>query len=206
MRRAPGIGSSLLVAIVALAALAAGCAAHAPRALAPPAGPRPLLALLPLENLSGRAEFGDRLTRIVWTELGASPRWEVVEPGELDAALADARVRSSLALTRDQIQRVATRTGARWLVAGTIIECGQVRTPDGDVPTLALALRLIDGSSGRVRWTDQLTRSGEDRETVFGWGRVTHLERLAQGTARELVAAIRLPAEADSLAPGGSAR
>lgn len=186
-----------------LAVLAAGCAAHAPLPAATPGAPRASVVLLPLENLSGRAEFGDRLTRIVWTEMGASARWDVVEPGEADAALVDARVRTSLALTREQVQTVSKRTGARWLMAGTIIECGVVRTPDGEVPTLALALRLIDGETGRVRWTDMRTRSGEDRETVFGWGRVTNLERLAQETARDLVAAVRLPAEPDSLAPGG---
>lgn len=201
MRRAARI--TALVAALAVA----GCGAHAP---APPPGDagavRPVLAVLPLENLSGRAEVGDKLTRILWTEVGGSGRYEVVEPGEVDAALADARVRNSLALTRDQIQKVSRRTGAMWLLAGSIVECGSVRTPDGDVPTLALALRVIDGHSGRVRWTEQRTRSGEDRETVFGWGRVTNLERLAQATARDLVGAIRLPAEADSLAPGGNTR
>lgn len=190
---------------LAVAVLLAGCAAGAPRpAPAPaPGAPRTAIVMLPLENLSGRAEFGDRLTRIVWTEMGGSPRWEVVEQGEVEAALADARVRNSLSLTREQVRQVAKRTGARWLMAGTIIECGLVRTPDGEMPTLSLALRLIDGETGRVRWTDMRTRSGEDHETVFGWGRVTNLERLAQDTARELVAAVRLPAEPDSLAPGG---
>lgn len=196
-------GLRALAALTALAALSAGCAAHAPPPLPGGGANRPLVAMLPLENLSGRTELGERLTRIVWVEMGRSPRWEVVEPGEVDAALADARVRSSLAMTREQIQRIAKRTGAAWLMAGTIIECGQVRTPDGDVPTLALALRLIDGDTGRVRWTDQRARSGEDRETVFGWGRVTNLERLAQATARDLVADVRLPAAPDSLPPGG---
>jgi curli biogenesis system outer membrane secretion channel CsgG len=195
-----------LAGLLAIVAITAGCAAHAPIPAPVPGAPRDTLALLPLENLSGRAEYGDRLTRIVWTELAGSGRWDVVEEGEVDAALSDARVRSALSMTRDQVQQVAKRTGARWLVAGTIIECRQVSTPDGEVPTVALALRLIDGETGRVRWTEQRTRSGEDRETVFGWGRVTNVERLAQETTRELVAAIRLPAEPDSLAPGGSER
>lgn len=202
MRRAIPIR---LPAALALGLLLAGCAAHAP--LPPPAaGDRPLVALLPLENLSGHAEYTDRLTQVVWTEMGRSPLWEVVDPGEMEAALSDARVRSSLAMTREQMQKLTKRTGARWLMAGTIVECGLVRTPDGEVPTLALALRLLDGETGRVRWTELRTRSGEDRETVFGWGRVTNLERLAQGTARELIEAVRLPAAPDSLAPGGSSR
>jgi hypothetical protein len=191
------------VALLALAALAAGCAATAPRPAPAPGAAATSVVLLPLENLSGRAEYGDRLTRIVWTEVGASGRWDLVEPAEADAAIVEARVRTSLSMTRDQVQKVAQRSGARWLLAGTIIECGTARTPDGEVPTVSLALRLVDGRSGRVRWTDMRSRSGEDHETVFGWGRVTNLERLAQETARDLVAAIRLPAEPDTLAPGG---
>lgn len=204
MSRAPRRGPAGLLALAAIAL--AGCAAHASPP-APVAGaPRPAIALLPLENLSGRAEFGERLTSIVRTAMGGSPRWELVEPGDVDVALAESRVRSSLALTREQVRGIAKDTGARWLMAGTIIECGVARTPDGEVPTLAIALRLIDGETGRVRWTDMRTRSGEDRETVFGWGRVTNLERLALETARELVAAVRLPAEPDSLATGGRER
>lgn len=200
MSRSRGTG---FVALLALAALAAGCAATAPRPAPAPGAAAAALVILPLENLSGRAEYGDRLTRILWTEVGASGRWDVVEPAEADAAIVEARVRTSLSMTRDQVQKIAERSGARWLLAGTIIECGTARTPDGEVPTVSLALRLVDGRTGRVRWTDMRSRSGEDRETLFGWGRVTNLERLAQETARDLVAAIRLPAEPDTLAPGG---
>lgn len=196
-------GFAGLAALLALAAGLAGCAATAPRPSPGPGVTRPPLVILPLENLSGRAEYGDRLTRILWTEVGASGRWDVVEPAEADAAIVEARVRTSLSMTRDQAEKISQRAGARWLLAGTIVECGNVRTPDGEVPSVSLALRLVDGRTGRVRWTEMRSRSGEDRETVFGWGRVTNLERLAQETARELVAAIRLPAEPDTLAPGG---
>jgi hypothetical protein len=181
--------------------LAAGCAAHAP--MPAPAGPRAMVAMLPLENLSGRSEVADRLTQIVWVALGNSPVLEPVEPGEVDAAMADARLRSSLAVTGEQVGKIAQRTGARWIVAGTILECGTVHTPDGDVPSLSLSLRLLDGKNGRVRWTQMRARSGEDRESVFGWGRVTNLDRLAQDMAQELVSAIRLPVAADSTSPGG---
>lgn len=190
-------------AAAVLLVLAAGCSAHAPRAALRPGETPARVVLLALENLSGRAEHGDRITRIVWTEVAASPRFDLVEPAEADAAVVEARIRSSLSMTQEQVQKVAKLAGARWVLAGTIVECGSARTPDGDVPTVSLALRLVDGRTGRVRWTDMRSRSGEDRETVFGWGRVTNLERLAQETVRELVSAIRLPAEADSLAPGG---
>ncbi len=193
MSRAP----STWIALALAALLAGGCAASAPVSLAP--GARTGVAMLPLENLSGRAEYGDRFTRLVWATIGKSGRFDLVDPGEVDAMLVENRIRSSSALTREQVLKAAARLHVRWLLAGTLLECGSTHTPDGDLPTFSLALRLIDGRTGYVVWTDLRARSGEDHETVFGWGREEHLERLAELTTRELAAAIRIPTTPDSL-------
>jgi TolB-like protein len=188
-------GALLCVALLA----AAGCAAHSPPPAANTSGlPRVTVAMLPLENLSGRPENGDRISRMVWTTLGENGRYQVLDPGQVDAVLVELRVRSAAAMTREQVGEISKRLGAPWILAGTVLECGAVRTPDGDVPSFSLALRLLDGGSGRVVWTGMRAHSGEDHETVFGWGRETDLDRLAQFTARELVAAIQVPAASDS--------
>jgi hypothetical protein len=189
----------LAPAVAVLALLVSGCAAHAP---VPPPGSaavRPKVALLPLENLSGHAEYGERYTRLLWSELGRAARYQVVDVGEVDAMLVELRIRSAGALTREQLLKAAARLHTRWILAGTLLECGTVRTPDGDIPTFTLALRLLDGQTGRVAWTDLRARSGEDRETIFGWGREGSLERLAASTARELVSNLRIPRDNDSL-------
>lgn len=182
---------------ILLTAALMGCAATAPPPRTAPAG-APGMAVLPFEDLSGQAGIGERLSRIAYTELVRAGRWHVEEPGEVDAVLAEARVRSTGIMTRDQTMRVSERLGVRWLLAGTALEYGRVRTPDGDVPTVGLSLRLLDGRSGRVVWADQRFRSGEDRETVFSWGRVNDISQLASRTAAELLDGIRLPAAEDT--------
>lgn len=67
------------------------------------------------------------------------------------------------------------------------------------MPSFTLALRVLDGRSGEVVWTDLRARTGQDRETVFGWGREESLERLAESTARELVDRITPRSLHDSL-------
>lgn len=202
-RRIASVAAALAMGSALAIACAAGCAAHAPPpSAASPAAVRTTLAMLPLENLSGRPENGDRYSRLVWTTLGESGRYQLVDPGEVNAAMVDLRIRSSSAITRDQVHDVSQRLKTPWILAGTLLECGAVRTPDGDVPSFSLALRLLDGSSGRVVWTGMRAHSGEDRETVFGWGRETDLERLAQSTTRELVAALTVPAATDSAGGG----
>ncbi len=183
------------IAFAALAAQApAGCA-HVPP---PTASPPPGAAFLPLEDLSGKAAGGDRLSEVVFTALAASHRCRLVEPGEVQSAMDEARIRSSGVLTRDQTRQLAERLRVRWILTGSALEYGSVRTPDGEVPAVGIALRLIDGPNGAIAWADQRYRTGEDHETIFGWGRITSLDRLAQETAAELAAALRFPGPADT--------
>jgi len=186
-------------ALAAVALLTSGCAANSTHARPGAISPSGTIAMLPLENLSGRAENGDRFTRLVWSAVGRSGRFQLVDPGEVDAVLVELRIRSAGSLTREQVLKAAGRLHARWLLAGTLLECGTVHAPDGDVPSFTLTLRLLDGESGRVVWTDLRARSGEDHETVFGWGRESSLERLAEATTQDLLKNLRVPATPDTL-------
>ena len=181
-----------------VALLASGCA-HVPAPAPAPTSARPVVMVLPLENLSGHSEYGARFTRLVWSTMGSTGRFSLVEPGEVEAMLVDLRIRSAGVLTKEQLTQAAAHAGARWILVGTLLECGSTHTPDGDIPTFSLALRLIDGGSGRVVWTDLRARSGEDRETLFGWGRELSLEKLADATTRELIQRLVIPTTPDSL-------
>lgn len=203
-----GLRIGALFAVALLAAVVAGCGAHTAGSvgLASPGASATPIIVLPLENLASRVEYGDRVSRIVWSTVAASGRFDAVEPGEVESAMNDVRVRSTGMLTRDQILKLSGRLKARWIMAGTLLECGTVRTPDGEVPSIALSLRIVDGQTGRVAWTNMRARTGEDRETIFGWGRVSSLERLTDVTVRELIAGIRIPAGTDSLRGHGDTK
>ena len=188
----------LLLATLLAASL--GCAGHKPPQAAPvpAAGPRQRVAVLPIEDLSGQSGAADRMTRVLFTVLVQTGAYDVVEPGTVDMALSDARVRSTGMLSREQVQMLSTALETRWLLTGSALEFGHVRTPDGEVPSVGIALRLIDGHSGRVCWADQRYRNGDDRETVFGWGHENDADRLAQHTMTELLQGMRIPAGGDS--------
>lgn len=187
--------------LLAPACLALVCALAGPvaaRSRAPEDVPR--VALLPLENLTGRSEFGERFSRLVWATIGRDERFRVVDVGEVEAAIGEVRIRNAGLVSRDQVTRLARRLDARWIFAGALLECGTVRTPDGDVPAFGMTLRVIDGRTGEVVWADMRARTGEDRETIFGWGRESSLDRLAESAARDLVDHVKLPATRDSVA------
>jgi len=200
--RARRLRSRTVFALLLVAA--AGCAGHRGPALvsaprAPGDGSR--LAVLPLEDLSGQSGAAERMTRVLFTALAQGGAFEVLEPGTVDAALSEARVRSTGMLSREQIQSLSSQLETRWLLTGSALEFGRVRTPDGEVPSVGIALRLIDGHTGRVRWADQRYRTGDDRETVFGWGHESDADRLAMTTLLDLVRGLRIPADDTTATP-----
>jgi curli biogenesis system outer membrane secretion channel CsgG len=59
----------------------------------------------------------------------------------------------------------------------------------GQVPQIAVTLRIVDAATGQIVWAGNASRTGKDRETVFGMGRVDSLNTLAEMTAQELARA-----------------
>jgi hypothetical protein len=141
---------------------------------------------------------------VFFAALGQTGAVELVEPGDVEARLSEYRIRTSGMLTTEQAVKLATRLRADFLMTGTILECGTVRTPEGDVPTVGVSMRLLSNVDGRVVWTAMRIRTGDDHETVFNWGRERSLERLTERTAAEMFKRFRLPAVTDTLrSPGG---
>jgi len=194
MRAIPTDGRRWATALACLVVLAAaGCAASAPRhgtATLVLAG-RPRVALLPLENLSGDADAAEVFGRVLFTELVRTGCCETIEPGEVEAALDSLGVRYTGALTAADTRGLARRLDARYVMLGTVLETGTVRTPEGDVPSAAVTLRLLEPDSARVVWADAGYRTGQDKESVFGYGRERSAGRLQAALAAELLRPFR---------------
>lgn len=181
-----------------VAALGAGCAAgtqtRAPASL-PPVADRPRVALMPLENLSGQADAGEIFSRILFVELVGTECCDVVETGQVEAALDSMGLRTTGALTRADLDELRTRLGVRYTLLGSVLESGTARTPEGDVPSVSITLKLLETETGRVVWATGGFRTGDDREKAFGLGRERNRERLTASLAAELLAPFRAAAE-----------
>lgn len=179
----------------------AGCAASGrPRPAAQvTAGMRQRVALIPIENLTGKPDAGDVFTRVLFTELARNATCQVVESGEVDAAMESLRIRPTGTLTLGQIAALGKALSAPYLMVGSALESDVVRTPDGDVPSVGVALKLIEVASGRVVWADLKVRTGDDRERAFGWGRELSRERLLAAMAADILGSFQVPAAPDTL-------
>lgn len=178
-------------------ALAVGCAGTTPRPSAarfdPPEGAR--IAVLPFEDLSGREGVGSEFTRTFSAELVRTGVFTVIDQGMVDDAVERLRIRTTRAMTDAETRLLADSLRATYLLFGNVLESGTVRTSDGDVPTVAATLRIVETDSARVVWASHHTRTGDDRETVFGWGRTTSRLKLLDELAVEMFHEFRLLGE-----------
>jgi hypothetical protein len=168
--------------------ICAGCA-PSPRAYV---DPEPLhgpwtIALLPLADYSTNRDAPDRLAPMIQEELLKHQNMVAVETGRVEAALAKDPWMLTDRIPPDIVDSLGASLGADGLLVGSVLAYGY-RSEDGDaVPEVSLSLRLIQVPGGRVLWSAVHHRDGDDRETLFGLGRVTGLERLAEETVRELM-------------------
>jgi TolB-like protein len=150
-------------------------------------GGHPRVALVPFENLAGREEQSQLFTRVFFAQLVASGAFAMVEPAEVDAAMDSLGIRSAAAMTPAGLRALADTLHASYLLLGSVLESGTIQSGGGAVPAVGATLRLVEPATGGVPWAGVHFRSGEDRETVFGWGRVTSTERLVSELAADLL-------------------
>ncbi len=162
---------------------------------------RPRAALMPFENLAGREEQSQLFTKVFFAHLVASGALEMVDPAQVEAAMESLGIRATGSMTSAEVRAMADTLHASYLLLGSVLESGSVQTPNGPVPSVGAALRLVQAASGRVPWAGVHFRSGEDRETVFGWGRVVSTERLISELAADMLRDFREAGVRDARVP-----
>jgi TolB-like protein len=151
----------------------------------------PRVALMPFENLSGREEQAQLFTKIFFAQLVASDAFEMVDPTRVEAAMDSLGIRDSGSMTPAQVTAMADTLSVPYLLLGSVLESGAIQNENNSIPSVGATLRLVEAASGRVLWAGVHFRSGEDKETVFGWGRVKSTERLISELASDMLRAFR---------------
>lgn len=173
--------------------LVAGCAG-APRTFRAPGPGVPagsVVAFVPLVNLTENEAAPRLFTDKLLLELGRLRYFEVQDPGIVLGFLRELRILVPDRMSRDQMAKLAEQSGADLFLVGTVTECREgTETPAG-VPVAGLNLRLVDAISGAVIWAGSLARTGTDRETFFGLGKIRNLDKLSATMARDLVGGLR---------------
>ncbi len=138
------------------------------------------VAVLPFENLSSDSQAGVRATRLLITELLSSGAVDVVEPGEVRAALA--RVGwSGGSPSSEQIQTLGKNLGVQAVIVGSVSQSETIRSGTVSVPTVTLDVHMVETETGAAVWAATHTERGSGvGARLLGTG----AEPIAQTTRR----------------------
>ncbi len=177
---------------ILLFALLYGCSRH-PRLFFKPAydfsGPKKI-AVLPFENLSADGGAGEKLQKIFLIELLREKKWEVLEPGEVEKALKELRIRATDKLSSEQARRLKEKLGVDWIFFGTVLEFSSPPAGASQAPVVSLTARILDAGDGEIIWAAFASRQGDDSEFLFEVGRVNSTSELAKKIAEKMIAAL----------------
>lgn len=177
---------------ILLLAFLSGCSRH-PRLFFKPAydfsGPKKV-AVLPFENLSADEGAGEKVQKVFLVELLKEQKWEVLEPGEVEKALKELRIRATDKLSTERAGQLKEKLGADWIFFGTVLEFSAPRSGSNEAPVVSLTVRVLDAATGEIVWAAFGSRQGNDSEFLFEVGRVNSPSELVKKIAQKMVAAL----------------
>jgi len=121
------------------------------------------VAVLPFENHTNDRQAGPRATRLTITELLASGALDVVEPGEVQAALnktTGTALGRSVSPSTEQILALGEALGVQAIVMGTVTQSENLRSGSVPVPVVTLDLRMVEVETGATVWAATHSEKG----------------------------------------------
>lgn len=159
------ITASQVWRMAALAAIfwTAGCAQMAPATYVHPTydfSRVKKVAVLPLENLTSDQTAGEKMRKLVVTELLATGIVDVVEPGQVNRVLTAQNIQNLTMLSPEDFKKVGAALGVQMLIVGSVESYDRIQVGGVQAPEVTLTLRGVDVDSGTVVWATSHTQGG----------------------------------------------
>ncbi|MBM4129870.1 hypothetical protein FJ250_02420 [bacterium] len=128
------------------------------------------VAVYPFYNLSQDMFGGQRVQSVFLTELLARGAVEVVDRGEMLAAIAELKLPPDAILSPEQVVALGKRLQAEGIFFATVEEYGAERGAE-QVQVVTAAYQLCEAQTGRVVWSSQTRTDGTSLlRKLFGGG------------------------------------
>jgi len=121
------------------------------------------VAVLPFENASNDRQAGYRATRLMVNELLASGAVDVVEPGEVNAALAKLpgyQPRRPPNPSTEQILSLGKDLGVQAFLLGSVPQSETVNAGSVRIPVVTLDVHMVEAETGATVWAATHTEQG----------------------------------------------
>lgn len=153
------------------------------------------VAIMPFDNISGEADAGEKVRNVFLTGLYNLGVLGVVESGEVERFLLEERLRSTAQLNTEIIQKMGKKLKVDGIILGAVQEYKYTKIGNDDVPVVSISIRIVDTGTGSIIMAVTHSRAGNDREKVFGLGRIRTLSQMTDIVIDELLnsLAVKLP-------------
>jgi TolB-like protein len=144
------------------------------------------VAVLPFENFTSDNYAGEKIRRIVITEL-LSKGIDVIEPGEVTRLLKDLKIRSLGSISVSEIQEMGKTLGVEAVMTGSVEAFGIRKGISVTYPEVTINLILIETSSGNIIWSIRHTTGGASFWTRHFGSEGISLSEAARKVVREAI-------------------
>lgn len=147
------------------------------------------VAVLPFYNITGQKDAGKIVSNIFVSEMFKSGRFHVEEPGNIAQFMIQERMETIGEIEMERLKILGKRLGVDEVLTGTVEEFDDGRS--SGVPMISITARIIDSNSGRLVWSQQNKKRGDDYIIVLDLGEVRSVATLAQKVIKEMIETIK---------------
>jgi hypothetical protein len=153
-----------------------------------PPGPVCRVAVLPFVSDADFPLADAIVNKVFATQFQNSGNFFLIQDGDVLKIYHQLHILPGMTPNLDQLQIIANRVGAQFLITGVVLEMREDRGPGGTVnPTLALQIQLCDGRSGQTLWTALHRRQGSYYTKAMHFGTINTVTGLSRQMAAEII-------------------
>ncbi len=144
------------------------------------------VAVLPFENFSGNEYAGEKMRRVIISEL-VLRGFNVIEPGEVTKNLRTLKVRSLGSMSIEDIREIGNALNIETLIMGSVGTYGRSMGVSVSYPEISIHLMVLNTVSGGIERSLWHTRGGPDFWTRHFGVEGKTLSEVERQVAREVV-------------------
>lgn len=147
------------------------------------------IGVLPLENFTTDEYAGEKIRRIVITELLLRDV-DAIEPGEVNRVLRELKVGSLGSINIEDMQKIGKALEVEAIMMGSVENFGISRGISFSCPEVSIHLMLIEASSGSILWSVNHSVGGASFWTRHFGAEVATLSEAAKRVVREAISTL----------------
>jgi hypothetical protein len=129
------------------------------------------VAVLPLENHAGDPQAGEKVRKMVVSEILAGGVVDVVDPGQVNRALVQGRIENITRISAEEFKKLGESLGVQTFILGSVDTYERNNVGGSFFAEVGISLRAVDAATGSIIWS-VTSREGGVSTTgrLFGFG------------------------------------